>query len=291
MKFGAICGDEEPSAQARLGKLRALITQTERQFARNHTPLTCGKGDISCRWKTGVQSIDNSFYSLGLEVPTLHEVRGLSHGESVVATGFSLALLKRLESTSLHRAGMPVLWCQSTQRGFEFGDLYGHALHAFGYDPKRFIFCESNHRDDVLWALEEGAKAGGLCAAVGEVSGVSFTQSRRLKLAAAASETPVLLVRPHDDLMTSAADTRWHVASSPCASAEFSRRGLGNLRWHIELKQCRGGRAGAWIVEWNHEAHRFNLVEEFSSRLPEATYASDDESIAIGVRTPRRAAI
>ena len=36
---------------------------------------------------------------------------------------------------------------------------------------------------------------------------------------------------------------------------------FGRFRWHLYLERCRNGRTGAWIVEWDHGARGFRLVE------------------------------
>ena len=37
----------------------------------------------------------------------------------------------------------------------------------------------------------------------------------------------------------------------------------GAPHWNVELTRARGGRPGAWTLEWHHAAHRFSLVPGF----------------------------
>ena len=39
-------------------------------------------------------------------------------------------------------------------------------------------------------------------------------------------------------------------------------------RWSVALERCRNGRTGEWVVEWDHVAHRFRLVEGVADRAP-----------------------
>ena len=67
---------------------------------------------------------------------------------------------------------------------------------------------------------------------------------------------------------TSAAATRWRIAAAPRrATASAPSR---DPRWSVALERCRNGRPGQWLIEWDHVAHRFRLVEGVADRAPVA---------------------
>lgn len=265
--------DRNICTRVKLADLRDLLARTERRVSQrwqgNIPPLPEGKTkpeNSSPRWGLDVSEVSNALPETGLGLASVHDVSGATHGDTAAATGYVLALLKRLADSLQSKPDKPVLWCQASPARTEFGTIHGHGLKAFGLDPGAFLFVQARHNRDVLWALEEGARTAGLLAVVGEVGTASFTESRRLTLAAAAGGTPVLLLRAHDDRMASAAETCWRVAAVPGAADPFVTNAPGNPRWRIELSRCRGGRPGAWTVEWNNETHRFHLAEKFFSR-------------------------
>ena len=111
-----------------------------------------------------------------------------------------------------------------------------------------------------------GALAGGL----------DLTSSRRLNLAAAPQRTPLVLLSGAKAAGTSAAAARWRIATAPAARDRFGA--FAAPRWHIALERCRLGnhrgrlmnRPGAWLIEWNHVAHRFRVVAGLADRPPVA---------------------
>ena len=223
-------------------------------------------------WTTGVADIDAALPAYGLNRHGVHEVMGGGHSDTAAASAYMLALLNRLPAFPDAGARRFVLFCQTALERQEFGTLYGNGLRAFGLNPADIILVRAKN-DEVLWALEEGARAGCLRAVIGELDTASFTQTRRLTLAAAAGETPILLLRPQRGSTTSAAETRWQVSAQPGNGDPLLPKAPHTPRWRIELSRCRGGRTGAWTVEWNYEAYRFGLFEQLPNRLSEMAHA------------------
>ncbi|MDQ2103547.1 hypothetical protein QSG27_12680, partial [Azospirillum sp. C340-1] len=90
----------------------------------------------------------------------------------------------------------------------------------------------------------------------GEGGGLDLTASRRLQLAAESSGvTGILLQNASRNAArrsaASAAVTRWRIAPAPSQPEE---PGVGDPRWRAELERCRGGRPGAWLLEWRDGA-------------------------------------
>ena len=147
----------------------------------------------------------------------------------------------------------PVLWCLKRP------DLYGPGLIAHGLDPARLIMVTAPRDEDILWAVEEGLRAPGLAAIVGEIGRLPMVAGRRLQLAAEHSGvTAFLLRRWHNGAEAaaererpSAALTRWRIAAIPARKVNDPRLRhlIGTPRWQVELLRCRGGVPAQWEVE------------------------------------------
>ena len=140
----------------------------------------------------------------------------------------------------------------------EYGRLYGHGLSALGLDPARLILVETAHRRDTLWALEEALRSGAPAAVAGVIDKLDLKSSQRLQLAATDAGLPLFLLRPAQILESSAAATRWRVGPAAAARDRFGL--FARARWQLLLERCRNGRAGEWMVEYDHVAHRFSLA-------------------------------
>jgi protein ImuA len=217
----------------------------------------------------------------GLPRGCLHEVAGVV--DDGAALGFCAVLAGRLA------AERPVLWCQP-----DF-DLYAPGLAAFGLDPARLIVVTARRPADRLWALEEGLRCPAPAAAVIELDALDMTAARRLQLAAEASGVTGFVLHPDGlrSAVASVAVTRWtvisaghgvdrsnfrsrgsgirdqkdaslipdpcHLASDPAGHGvdrSFSPEPLGPSRWQVELRRCRGGRPGRWLIEWTEGGWR-----------------------------------
>ncbi len=196
----------------------------------------------------GIPEIDAALPGGGLVRGALHEVVGPGGaGGDGAAVGFCAMLLGRLTA-----GGGTALWCSNDAaracRGDSPGILYGPGLLAFGLDPARLILARARCDTEALWAMEEGLRAPVLAAVVGEVEKIDLAAARRLQLAAAASGTPALLLRPHADAAgPTAARTRWRLSPLPGpAEGAVSDRS----HWQAELLRCRGGRPGMWRLAW-----------------------------------------
>lgn len=123
----------------------------------------------------GLAAIDEFLPHGGLPRGHLHEAieGGVAGQYAGLATLFAAGVLARMPG--------PVLWCLRGR------DLFSPALARVGLHPDRVIFCETWKDRDVLPAMEEGLKFGGLAGVVGEVSKLSFNASRRLQLCAGES--------------------------------------------------------------------------------------------------------
>jgi len=267
---------QEGTVEAGASK-RALLHALEKRVAEiEKRPLNFGgetqaaepvsPADETGLWRFGVAAVDTALPQGRLDPHGLHDVTAESFRLWPSAIGFGLALLGRLPGADTGPA-KTILWCQSRRMMRESGRLYGHGLSAFGLDPARLILVLAEKEKDALWAVEEGVRTAGIAAVVGEVGEADFTATRRLVLACMENRRPALLLRPpHKGGGASAASTRWRIGAHAAAPDPWDTRLPLHPRWRAELFKCRGGKPGAWTVEWNYETHRFSLAAELADR-------------------------
>lgn len=204
---------------------------------------------------TGVAALDAELPGGGLACNAVHELLFPDAADSA-ATGFLVHLLTRLGEGS-------VLWASCRD------DLYAPGLTARGFDAGRLLLVRCPDMNAVLWALEEGLRAKGLAAVVGEVGDIDFALSRRLQLAAAEAGLPLFLLRPwRHKLAASAAATRWLVrAALPWEARDIEgelerneTETIERVQWHAELLRCRGGRPQDWDLEKSDETNRLAVA-------------------------------
>src|SRR6266478_8149553 len=190
--------------RALLPELREQIRRIERPAAATHEVLPFG-----------VAAIDGVLPGGGLARGALHEILGLGGDEEdgVLAAAFAAGIIARLMAEG---DGMG-LWCLPRP------DLYGPGLAAHGLDPGRLVLVRALRDDEILWAMEEGLRAPGIAAVVGEVGTLPAVASRRLQLAAERSGITAFLLRRWRDggqaarerILPNAATTRWRIAALP----------------------------------------------------------------------------
>src|SRR5436305_1352059 len=159
----------------------------------------------------------------------------------------------RLSQSSRDAGSGPVLWCLKRP------DLYGPGLLAHGLDPARLVIVTAPRDEDLLWAIEEGLRAPGLIAVIGEIGRLPLVAGRRLQLAAERSGITAFLLRrwrnseeaARERERPSAAVTRWRIAALPARDIDDPRlrQLIGQPRWRVELLRCRGGVPAQWVVE------------------------------------------
>src|SRR5215467_2618613 len=200
----------------------------------------------------------------GLPCGTLNEIAAEACGHTPAAFGFALALL----ALALHSRPGPAVLVLQTRCRKDFGAPYGHGLVQWGLDPGRLVIVETRSNKDALWALEEALRSSvPLAMVAGAVAGgLDLTVSRRLNLAATPRATPLVLLRGSVPAGTSAAATRWRIASAPAARDPFGT--FARPRWTATLERCRNGRTGKWLIEWDHVAHCLCLAEGVADRPP-----------------------
>jgi len=234
-------------------ELRHLLPKMEgvRTAKRIHKPFPLG-----------VAAIDRCLPQGGLSGAALHEIVP-DEGATPAAFGFLTALL----ATILPRkAGAdenlspphPLILVLPRYGLRDYGRPHSHGLNALGLDPRRLFLVETAHRKDTLWAMEEALHSGAPAAVAGVIDQFDLKTSQRLQLAAMEAGLPLFVLRPAQSLESSAAATRWRVATAAAARDRFGL--FARLRFQLMLERCRNGRAGEWMVEYDHVAHRFSVA-------------------------------
>lgn len=192
----------------------------------------------------GVEAVDSALPGGGLPLGCLHEVTAEDPG---VGTAFAAGLLARLAAARpvVWPVMWPVMWIVRGR------DLHAAGLAAYGLTPDRLIVVRARRDADALWAMEEALRCPHLSAVLGEAGRLDLTASRRLQLAAESSGVTGVLLRLGADRSVAAATaavTRWRIAPAP--AGEEADHGVGEPRWRVTLERCRGGRPGAWLLDW-----------------------------------------
>jgi protein ImuA len=217
----------------------------------------------------GVPEIDECLPPGGLARGHLHEAMegGAASQYACLASLYVAGIVARMQGQ--------VLWCLRGR------DLFAPALARVGLHPDRVIFCETWKDRDVLPAMEEGLKCGGLACVVGEVSKLSLNASRRLQLCAGESGVTALIIRRWPDKNSAsepnAAATRWRVSPQPSPASGFD--GLPRQHWQLELLRIRGGEPHSWIVEACDATGHLALPAALADR---SASASEQRSAATG---------
>lgn len=197
----------------------------------------------------GVPELDARFGAGGLSAGGVHEIAAADHRATPAAWGFLLALASLL----LRTENGALLWAEAPHAPAPFGPLHAPMLACFALDPARVLFARPASGNDLQWTLEEALRSRALALVIGaRPPRLSFLASRRLKLAAAESDTPLLLFRAHDDEAPAAAHSRWRVSPRQARRDAFGF--LAAPRWEVSLERGLGACPGRWIMEWDRHA-------------------------------------
>jgi protein ImuA len=190
---------------------RELVTALREQVRRIERPAPSEHGVAPF----GIAAIDRALPGGGLVRGAVHEILGMAGDEEdgALAAAFAAVILGRLTADE----GGIVLWCLS------WPDLYGPGLAEHGLDPTRLVLARARCNADLLWAMEEGLRAPGVAAVVGEIGTLAAVASRRLQLAAERSGVTAFLLRrwrngdeaARQRNLPNAAATRWRIAALP----------------------------------------------------------------------------
>jgi len=193
----------------------------------------------------GVEPLDRHLSGEGLRAGALHEFSALSCAlvDDAAATLFIAGIAARQAQAT----AAPVLWASCRN------DLYAPGVEQAGLHAAHVIHVQPRDDQALLAVIEDAVRDGTPCAVIAEARKISMVASRRLQLAAAQADIPVLLLRQrrHRDRdpleQPSAAWTRWRIASAP--SGRLAVPGVGRPRWLVELARQRGGEPFSLTME------------------------------------------
>jgi len=207
----------------------------------------------------GDRRVDALLPGGGVPLGQLHEVgaEGLAAETGALAAVFIACLLARLP------AARPVFWIATRC------DLYPPGLLDTGFDPARLVLVAARDDAETLAAMETALAEPAAVAVVGEVGRLDRVASRRLQLACLRHATTGFVLRrwpygrkaaadgvPAREREPTAAVTRWRLAPALSAAEEAgarltpATREPGPARWRVALTHARGGREGAWTLEF-----------------------------------------
>lgn len=170
----------------------------------------------------------------------VHEFISTSPQEAASTSAFMAIVLNKL----MRQKGF-CIWISPQHK------IFPPALKAFGIDPSRILFIDTWKIKDALWTIEEALKCDALSAVVGEISELSFNDSRRLQLAVEKSKATGFIHRQRPrSLNAVACMSRWQI--KPLASfLPGNMPGVGFPRWEVDLLKVRNGKPGKWLVQWS----------------------------------------
>ncbi|MES2566854.1 MAG: Error-prone repair protein ImuA [Bacteroidota bacterium] len=227
----------------------SIIERLQKQIAelqcnRTHEaeqPISIGLGEMESAFPENV-------FAKG----AVHELISNCAEEATCTSGFISVILGKLMCNSGY-----CLWISTVPRR----SIFPTALKGFGIDPERILFVDAGKTKDTLWAVEEALKCDALVAVVGEITELSFNDSRRLQLAVEKSHVTGFIHRfqPKSENAV-ACVSRWKI--KPVASMIVETPGVGFSRWHVELLKVRNGKTGKWEVQWSPKGLEYILPEQ-----------------------------
>jgi protein ImuA len=271
--FGVSAAGQEQRQEALMAGLRRSIARLEQSL-----PQIIGHPPKALPWNFALPAIDAHLPASGLARTGLHDVAPDSYGDMPAVAGFATALaIRRLQDAGERRL---LLWCRLAREEREYGRLYGHGLETLGLSRRRFLTVTLKKPLAVLWTAEEALKSGALALVIADADPrhIDLTMTRRLALAAEAGKAAGLLLLSQRFAGSTASHSRWTVAATRSQPPPYEPQAPGAPAFTLELLRARGGRPGAWTVEWQNASHRFALVSGIRDR---ALHPWTDESEAL----------
>lgn len=181
----------------------------------------------------------------GMVRGAVHEVFAESGRHGAAATGFIAGLAHRLAGSR------PLVWVRQDFTELESGALSMSGLNELGLDPRLLVTVQATDAETALRAAADALACDALGAVVldvwGEVRALDLVASRRLTLAARASNVACLVLRTAATPSASTAETRWVVRAAPSSLATDA---WGAPMLDAQLVRNRHGQTGRWIMEW-----------------------------------------
>lgn len=217
---------------------RAIIEQLQQQIEKLQGNQI-NSADYAC--KLGLGAMETAFPGKVFMKGAVHELISKSTEQATCTSGFISVILGKLIQNNGY-----CLWISHVPRR----SIFPNALKVFGIDPERILFVDAAKTKDALWAIEEALKCDALTAVVGEISELSFNDSRRLQLAVEKSQVTGFIHRFKPKTENAVACvSRWRI--TPMVSEKTDKPGVGFSRWYVELLKVRNGKPNNWQVQWS----------------------------------------
>jgi protein ImuA len=229
---------------AKLASLRGAVARLE----------TINSERLSERVPLGHAAVDDALKG-GLARGALHEVFAEEGRQGASATGFAIALARRVTQNRRF-----VLWITQNFAALETGELAMPGFAELGLDPRFIVAVRADNAEMALRAAADGLACNALGAVItelwGEPRAFDAVASRKLTLAAGTSGVTGVMLRLAAAPEVSTAETRWIVraARSPPGARSAA---WGAPVFDAELVRNRHGPTGRWIMNWNCDAHLF----------------------------------
>lgn len=228
---------------------KQIVSLQKRDQPSGEPPLRIGLGEMEAAFPDQV-------FPTGV----VHELISYSSEEAASTSGFVSVVLSKLM-----QQGGYCLWISAIPRR----SIFPPALKAFGIDPGQILFVDTARPKETLWSLEEALKCEALVAVVGELTELSFSDSRRLQLAVESSRVTGFIHRFRPKAENAVACvTRWKIA--PVAGVVTpNTTGVGFPSWNVQLLKVRNGKPGSWQVQWSPKGLEYITSEKITVPLTE----------------------
>ncbi len=217
----------------------------------------------------------------GLALGAMHEVFAEAGRQGAAATGFVASLAGRVA------ARKPLVWVRQDFTEIESGAPSMSGLAELGLDPRLLVTVRAADVDTALRTTADALACDALGAVVLEVWGqarqLDLVASRKLTLAAQASDVTALLLRMAAEPQPSTAETRWIVraAHSPPAAAPGA---WGAPVFDAQLVRNRHGPVGRWIMEWKCDECLFSKPAAYPQPVAAAPAHRPDQARTLAER-------
>jgi len=188
----------------------------------------------------GLGPIESAFPGKKFPRGAVHEFISFSPEDASSTSAFMSVVL-----AELMREKGSCVWISKGRR------IFPPALKLYGIDPERVLFADAWKVKDIMWTIEEALKCDALTAVVGEISELSFNDSRRLQLAVEKSRVTGFIHRQQPrSINPVACVSRWKI-KTVASVLPAGMPGVGFPRWEVELLKVRNGIPGKWLVQWS----------------------------------------
>jgi protein ImuA len=197
-----------------------------------------------------------------------HELLAAAPGHETVTMAFALGMAQKAG------ANQNLCYCSLAGEAQEHGALYGHGVAGLGIAPNCLLMVTAPKEKELLWTLEEAAASGAFGGIIGMLGAkeriYGFAASRRLKLRATSSGTPLFLIRHWSAEGATAAHGRWRVSARP-SPPQGERAGfqlLGPVCLRLQLERMGSVPPQHWEMAFDaaRDFHMASVVENRPDR-------------------------